>query len=313
MNEEAVISSKIEGTQATQYELFQFEAGMEQPEEKGHDIQEIQNYRTALLEGERALKDYPFSLHLVRSLHKILMSSVRGMDKNPGEFRKDQNWIGKPGCPIEEASFIPPSPLILDDCLRDWEAYSRTDDMDPIIQTGIAHAQFEMIHPFKDGNGRIGRVVITLFLHWKRLLPGPQFYLSRYLEKNRDEYYLRLAAISERGDWNGWLAFFLTAVRAQSEDNAARVRRILDLYERTKNRIVLETHSQYAITLLDAIFRQPIFTASTLVTKYGIERPTAAQLLRRMKEAGLLTEIREARGQRPAVLCFPELLKITEA
>ena len=121
MNEEAVISSKIEGTQATQYELFQYEAGMEQPGEKGHDIQEIQNYRTALLEGERALKGYPFSLHLVRSLHKILMSSVRGMDKNPGEFRKDQNWIGKPGCPIEEASFIPPSPLILDDCLRDRE------------------------------------------------------------------------------------------------------------------------------------------------------------------------------------------------
>ena len=313
VNEEAVVSSKIEGTQATQYDLFQYEAGMEQPEEKGRDIQEIQNYRTALLEGEKVLDDYPFSLHLVRSLHKILMTSVRGMEKSPGDFRKDQNWIGRPGCAIEEASFIPPSPLVLDDCLRAWEAYVQSSDIDPIFQTAIAHAQFELIHPFKDGNGRIGRVIITLYLRAKRLLPGPQFYLSRYLERNRDEYYARLSAISERGDWNGWLDFFLTAVRAQSEENSSKIRRVLELYERTKRRIADETHSQFAITLLDAIFRQPIFTARMLVSRHGLEKPTAAQLVRRMKEAGLLKEIREARGQRPAVMSFPELLKITES
>jgi len=312
-NEEAVVSSKIEGTQATQYDLFQYEAGMEQPEEKGRDIQEIQNYRTALLEGEEALKSYPFSLHLVRSLHKILMDSVRGMDKSPGEFRKDQNWIGRPGCAMEEATFIPPSPLILDDCLHSWETYVQSADIDPIFQTAVTHAQFELIHPFKDGNGRIGRVITTLYLRAKRLLPGPQFYLSRYLEKHRDEYYARLSSISERGDWNGWLEFFLTAVRAQSEENSTKIRRVLDLYERTKRRIAGETHSQFAITLLDAIFQQPVFTVRMLVQKHGLEKPTAAQLVRRMKEAGLLTEIREARGQRPAVLCFAELLTITES
>jgi Fic family protein len=313
INEEAVISSKIEGTQATQYDLFQYEAGMEQSEEKGHDIQEIQNYRTALIDGERALDSYPFSLHLVRSLHKALMNSVRGQDKCPGEFRKEQNWIGKPGCTIEEASFVPPSPLILGDCLSSWEAYVQADDIDPIIQTAIAHAQFELIHPFKDGNGRIGRVIITLFLRYKELLPGPQFYLSRYLERNRDEYYGRLSAISERGDWDGWLDFFLRAVRMQSEENASKLRLAFALYESTKKRIIEETRSQYAITMLDAIFRQPIFTASMLVLGQGLEKPTVAQLVRKLKAAGLLTEIREARGQRPAVLCFPELLKITEA
>jgi Fic family protein len=249
----------------------------------------------------------------VRSLHKTLMNSVRGMDKSPGEFRKDQNWIGRPGCTIEEATFVPPSPLILDDCLRSWEAYIQSTDIDPIVQTAIAHAQFELIHPFKDGNGRIGRVIITLYLRSKRLLPGPQFYLSRYLERNRDEYYSRLSAISDQRDWDGWLEFFLTAVRAQSEENATKIRQVLELYEKTKKRIADETHSQYAITLLDAIFRQPIFTASMLVAKHSLERPTVAQLVRRMKETGLLTEIREARGQRPAVLSFPELLKITEA
>lgn len=313
INEEAVISSKIEGTQATQYDLFQYEAGMEQGEEKGRDIQEIQNYRTALALGEGTLESYPFSLHLVRSLHKALMDSARGKDKSPGEFRRDQNWIGRPGCTIEEAIFIPPSPFILDDCLRAWESYVQSSDLDPIIQTAIAHAQFELIHPFKDGNGRIGRVIITLLLRYKGLLPGPQFYLSRYLERNRDEYYARLSAISERKDWNGWLEFFLHAVSGQSAENATKVRRAFELYERTKKRIVDETHSQYAITMLDAIFRQPIFTASMLVSGQGLEKPTVAQLLRKMKTAGLLTQIREARGQSPAVLCFPELLKLTES
>jgi Fic family protein len=313
INEEAVISSKIEGTQATQYDLFQYEAGMDQSEEKGRDIQEIRNYRTALIEGEAALKDYPFSLHLVRGLHKTLMNSVRGKDKSPGEFRKDQNWIGRPGCTIEEATYIPPSPLILDDCLRAWETYVQSSDIDPIVQAAITHAQFELIHPFKDGNGRIGRVIITLFLRYKRLLPGPQFYLSRYLERNRDEYYERLSAISERKDWDGWLEFFLTAVRSQSSENISKIRRVRELYEITKGRIIEETHSQYAITVLDAIFRQPIFTASMFVSGQGLEKPTVAQLMRKMKAAGMLVEIREARGQRPAVLCFPELLKITES
>jgi Fic family protein len=312
MSEEAVLSSKIEGTQATQYELFQYEASMEQDEGKGRDIQEIQNYRTALIEGESALGEYPFSLHLVRGLHKTLMDSVRGKDKSPGEFRRDQNWIGKPGCTIEDASFIPPSPLILGDCLHSWEAYIQSTDIDPIVQAAIAHAQFELIHPFKDGNGRIGRVIVTLFLRYKGLLPGPQFYLSRYLERNREEYLSRLSAISEARDWDGWLDFFLRAVQLQSDENASKVRRILALYERTKQRIVEETRSQYAIAVLDAIFRHPVFTASMLVSEQGLEKPTVAQLVRRMKAAGLVTEIREARGQRPAVLLFPELLKITE-
>ena len=197
-NQEAVLSSRIEGTQATVEEVLEHEAGQEYGEDKKQDIQEIINYRRALHLATESVTDRPISLGLIRELHKVLMDSVRGQDKEPGEFRKDQNWIGAPGCPIEQATFIPPGPLQLMDHMHNWESYLSKEDADPIMQTAIVHAQFELLHPFKDGNGRIGRLLIPLFLFSKDSLSGPMFYLSAYLERNRDEYYARLRAVSEK-------------------------------------------------------------------------------------------------------------------
>ena len=187
--QEAVLSSKIEGTQATVDEVLEQEAGLLKQGEKFQDIQEISNYRQALYAAREHLKDYPIRLSFVRELHRILMSSVRGQDKTPGEFRKDQNWIGKHGCTMEQATFVPPNPLRLPDHLQAWETYMDSNDVDFLLQTAVVHAQFELLHPFKDGNGRIGRILIPLFLYQKRALSQPMFYLSEYLEANREEYY----------------------------------------------------------------------------------------------------------------------------
>jgi len=165
--QEAVLSSKIEGTQATVDEVLEQEAGMKKEGEKYKDIQEISNYRSALFQASEHLKDYPIRLPLILHLHSILLSSVRGQGKTPGEFRKDQNWIGRQGCTIEEATFVPPSPLTLLEHLQAWQHYLDFDDSDFLLQVAVTHAQFELLHPFKDGNGRIGRLLIPLFLYQK--------------------------------------------------------------------------------------------------------------------------------------------------
>ena len=166
--EEAVLSSKIEGTQATVDDVLEQEAGIPKEGEKAKDIQEIINYRKALRSAHPYLNERPITLSFVRGLHKILLNSVRGQDKTPGEFRKDQNWIGKYGCTIEDASFVPPNPLQLQDHLEAWQNYMASNDIDLLLQTAVVHAQFELLHPFKDGNGRIGRILIPLFLYQKK-------------------------------------------------------------------------------------------------------------------------------------------------
>jgi Fic family protein len=313
---EAVLSSKIEGTQATIDEVLQQEAGIEKEGEKYKDIQEIINYRIALYQSNEYLKDYPIRLSFVRELHRILMNSVRGQDKTPGEFRKDQNWIGKIGCLITEATFVPPSPLLLIDYLEDWERYIDSDDIDFLLQAAVVHAQFELLHPFKDGNGRIGRILIPLFLFQKKALSQPIFYLSEYLEIHREEYYQRLNAISTENDWNGWIAFFLKAITLQSRKNSYRVKAILKLYEEMKLYIQQTTRSQYSIHLLDALFSRPIFRSTDFVQKFEqahkIHAKTTLGLLRQLKKAKVLQELQPAAGRRSAVLCFTELLALTE-
>jgi Fic family protein len=314
--QEAVLSSKIEGTQATVDEVLEQEAGLLKEGEKYKDIQEISNYRQALFKARDYLQDYPIRLGFVRELHRILMSSVRGQDKNPGDFRRDQNWIGRQGCTMEQASFVPPNPLQLPDYLQAWERYLDSDDMDFLLQTAVVHAQFELLHPFKDGNGRIGRILIPLFLYQKRALSQPMFYLSEYLENHRDEYYQRLKAISADRDWNGWIAFFLRATTAQAGQNIRRVEAIKALYDEMKGAIQETTHSQYSVHLLDAIFSKPIFRTSDLAQKlsadYGIHEKTAPALLRQLKEAGILRELQSGSGRRAATLCFPRLINLAE-
>jgi Fic family protein len=314
--QEAVLSSKIEGTQATVDEVLEQEAGLIKEGEKYKDIQEISNYRQALFKAREYLEVYPIRLGFVRELHRILMSSVRGEDKNPGEFRLDQNWIGRPRCPIEQASFVPPNPVQLPDFLQVWERYLDSDDVDFLIQTAVVHAQFELLHPFKDGNGRIGRILIPLFLYQKRALSQPMFYLSEYLENHRDEYYERLKAISAEQDWDGWIAFFLRATIVQAGQNTRRVEAIKALYSEMKVAIQETTHSQYSVHLLDAIFSKPIFRTSDLAQKltadYGIHEKTAPALLRQLKAAGILRELQAGSGRRPATLCFPRLINMAE-
>lgn len=311
-NQEAVLSSKIEGTQATVDEVLEQEAGIIKEGEKADDIQEIINYRQAIYRAHDYLRESPVTLSLVRELHKILLSSTRGQDKMPGEFRKDQNWIGSYGCAIEEASFVPPGPLQLHDHLEAWQDYMTTRDIDSILQTAVVHAQFELIHPFKEGNGRIGRILIPLFLYQKKRLSEPMFYLSSYLEAHREEYYVRLQNISQEDDWNGWIAFFLKAITEQSKDNNQKVKAIMALYEKMKTKIQGITHSQYTIDLLDAIFERPVFRTTDLVSRSRINKKTAMSLLKQLREADILAVLLEGGGRRPAVLGFPELLKITE-
>jgi Fic family protein len=314
--QEAVLSSKIEGTQATVDEVLEQEAGLIKEGEKYKDIQEISNYRTALFAAREYLESYPIRLGFIRELHRILMDSVRGQDKTPGEFRKDQNWIGRAGCTIENATFVPPNPVQLPDYLSAWEHYLDSDDIDFLIQTAVVHAQFELLHPFKDGNGRIGRILIPLFLYQKRALSQPMFYLSEYLEHNRDEYYERLKAISAERDWNGWIAFFLRGVSQQAEENSHRVQQIRSLYDEMKQAIQETTRSQYTVHLLDAIFSKPIFRTSDLSAQlyrdFGIHEKTAPNLLRQLRDAGILQELEPSSGRRPATLCFPKLINLAE-
>lgn len=314
--QEAVLSSRIEGTQATMDEVLEQEAGLVKPGETGNDVLEISNYRRALLAARQHLVDYPVRLGLVRELHRILMDSVRGQDKSPGEFRREQNWIGSPGCAVEQASFVPPNPVQLPDYLQAWEGYIDSDDVDFLVQVAVMHAQFELLHPFMDGNGRIGRILIPLFLFQKRVLSEPMFYLSAYLERNREEYYQRLKAISAQADWNGWIVFFLQGVAIQAQDNGQRVQQIKSLYEEIKQAIQDVTHSQYTVHLLDAIFTRPIFRASDLAQRlkqdFGVHEKTTPGLLRQLREANILSVLRPGSGRRSAVLCFPRLINLAE-
>lgn len=263
-NQEAVLSSRIEGTQASLTEVLKHEAGEQYSEAKRGDIKEIVNYRRALLTAEEVLKDRPVTLSLIRELHAMLMEDVRGGDKTPGAFRTDQNWIGPKGCKIEEARFVPPSPLMMRDALENLEGYIASDDIDPLVQLAIVHAQFEIIHPFNDGNGRLGRMLIPLLLFQKGVLQRPMFYLSEYLEASDQEYRDRLLAITNNGDWQGWVEFFLWAVHKQADSNTAKAKRIHALYDEMKAHVRDITHSQFAVAALDAFFTRPILNTSTL-------------------------------------------------
>jgi Fic family protein len=310
--QEAVLSSKIEGTQATLDEVLEHEAGIEVEQEKQKDIQEIVNYRTALTSARDYLADRPISLGLLREMHKILLDSVRGQDKSPGEFRKEQNWIGPYGVTFEQATFVPPSPFQLMNHLEQWETYLRGNDIDNLLQAGVVHAQFELIHPFKDGNGRIGRLLIPLFLYQKKCISSPMFYLSAYLEEHREDYYQALRKISQQQDWNTWLAFFLQAIEQQAIENASRVRKIHLLYDEMKEPIRTISHSQYTIQALDGLFDRPIFQTSDFVKRTGIPKQTTMPMLRQLKEAGILTALREASGRRSTIYAFKALLNTAE-
>lgn len=311
---EAELSSKIEGTIATANEVYQQQAGEKFDPEKSADIQEILNYRSTLRTAGSALEDNPLTLHMLRQMHENLMQGVRGQDKNLGRFRATQNWIGPRGCTIEQATYVPPAPYILQDLLEQFIEFINlaNDTLDPIIQAALIHAQFELIHPFDDGNGRIGRILIPLFLARKGSIVSPSLYLSGYLESNREVYYQKLENISRQQDWLGWVEFFLHAVVEQSENNLILVRKIIALYEEKKKEISDLLHSDQSIFILDMLFDTPVFRANELHKRLGIQRQRAAQYIRILKQAGIIYELRPSSGRTPALLSFEHLWKITD-
>ena len=314
-NEEATLSSKIEGTQVTTDQVFQQEAGiLPKVEEEINDIQEIINYRKVLLFAEKVLDgNKTISLSFILDMHKKLMeNSVRGRNKNPGEFRKDQNWIGSYGSSIEQASFIPPNPFQLPNHLKDFEKYLIFNDKDFLVQTAIIHAQFELLHPFKDGNGRIGRVLIPLFLYCKNKLDAPIFYLSAYLEAHRDEYYSKLRKISQKGDWQGWIEFFLKGIEVQVNSNIKKLEEMTSLYNKMKEEIRRITHSQYSIKLLDSFFQRPIFNISQLHKESQIPITSIKNFIPKLKNNNIIKEIRKGRGRQASVFAFWDLIDITK-
>jgi len=313
--QEAVLSSRIEGTQATLGEVLKFEAG-EAPEgeSRRQDIEEIINYRVSMKLAETELQKRSFNLNLLKKLHQVLLAGVRGRDKARGQFRTTQNLIGLPGANMDTAQFVPPKPQILPEYLDNWEKYWHMDRLDPLVQLAIIHAQFEVLHPFLDGNGRLGRMIVPLFLYEKKLLSHPEFYVSAYLEEHRDEYVERLHAICIESDgWDKWIAFFLKTLEEQARANGAKAQAIIQLYERLKKQVIDTTHSQFAVPLLDLMFKQPIFPSNIFDNIKGMPTKTAIlTMLNKLKAVKILKVVRLSSGRRAQVLALPELINVCE-
>ena len=289
MTQEAVLSSKIEGTQATFQEVLEFEANTNKNREKKDDILEIKNYRMAMGHAVSKLNSVPLCTRLIKEMHEILMNDVRGSSKDPGNFRKTQNWIGKPNSTIEDASFVPPQPEKLNDIMTNFEKYLNYEDKDIIVQAAIMHAQFEIIHPFLDGNGRIGRMLIPLLFYSKKIMSEPVFYISSSFEKNRNDYYANLNTITSTGNWNDWISFFIYSINEQSNEYILKTKKIKNLYEGYKDRVSDITKSQKIIQILDTLFTVPVFRSVQFSELSGIPQKTCERNIRQLYEDGILT------------------------
>ncbi|HEX6036944.1 Fic family protein [Longimicrobium sp.] len=311
--QEAVLSSRIEGTQATMGEVLGFEAGQGAASPaRQEDIHEILNYRSAMREAEALLRTLPLSLRVVRAAHRVLMSGVRGGLSAPGEYRQVPNWIGPPGCSMEAARFVPIDAAGLPRAMGEWERFAHEPMPDQLVKLAVLHAEFEALHPFLDGNGRIGRMLVPLFMWQEGLIRRPMFYISAYFEARREEYYARLLGVSESNDWTSWCVFFLEAVQAQAEQNLEKAQGMFRLYEEMKVAFADATRSQYAIRALDWIFAHPIFRTSVFVQGSGIPAATATRFVRVLRENGILREAVPASGRRAGLLVFPSLLNLAE-
>lgn len=314
--QEAVLSSRIEGTQASMAEVFEYEAEegvADIPDDRKNDIDEILNYRNALIHALELLVDLPLCQRVFKETHRVLLDGVRGHGKSPGEYRRTPNWIGTPGCTIEEARFVPISAEQLPEAMSTWEKYIHEENvLDRLVQLAVIHAEFEALHPFLDGNGRLGRMSIPLFMFKTGLIQSPMFYISAFFEANRDVYYEKLLAISRDNDWTGWCEFFLQAVTTQAQENQEKAEAILSLYNHLKIRISELTRSQYSIRALDFIFKRPVFRSSEIAKHSGIPEPTAKRILALLRKESILIVIRKSRGSRAARYAFKDLLNAAE-
>jgi Fic family protein len=312
MTQEAVLSSKIEGTQASLSEVLAFEAAPQRKLDNINDIEEVINYRNALLFATEELENRPICLNFIKDIHNILLKGVRGQNKARGEFRKIQNWVGKPNSTIETASYIPPAPHLLLEYLSNWEKYCHYVEKDKLVQLAIIHAQFEIIHPFLDGNGRIGRILIPLFLYEQKILKYPAMYVSEFFEENRQKYYDNLRAVSTNKAWNEWINYFLEAIINQAENNTNRAKGIVTLYEEMKTAIQEITKSRNSLKIQDFLFSKLIFETPNFTESTKLSKPHAARVIKSLLENKIINIITPAQGRRPAMYSFLPLMKIIQ-
>lgn len=294
---EAVLSSQIEGTQSTLEDLLEVE--LEPDRGKGSDVGDIVNYIRAMNHGLKRLDALPLSLRLIREIHAELLSDGRGAHATPGEFRKTQNWIGASGASLNQATFVPPPVPEMLEALSAFEKYLHTPSEYPVLlDVGLAHAQFETIHPFLDGNGRVGRLLITFILVHTGTLRSPLLYLSFYFKLNRAEYYDRLMAVRRRGDWEGWLKFFLRGVAETAQEATKTAEHIFELRERHRALVIEEGLGANGLKLLSLLYRRPLVNVKLVADSIESAFPTANRLVSRFEELGLLVETTGQRRSR---------------
>jgi Fic family protein len=308
---EAVLSSKIEGTQASLSDVVLLEAGLPSARGAEGDVREVLNYARALEFALHPQGQLPVSLRLIRQLHEILMTGVRGAvpGKTPGEFRRSQNWIGPPGCSLEEATFIPPREEEMNQALFALESYLHSNDkLPPLLRLALIHYQFEAIHPFLDGNGRVGRLLVSFLLCEWELLAQPLLYLSAFFERRQSEYYDRLLRVSLHGEWGAWVAFFLEGVSVESRDAVERSQRLRALRDDYRARLQKARASALPLRLVDALFDRPALTVRQARELLGVTYPAARGNLDKLVAAGIL----EPRPSHPKTYLATEIVRLLQ-
>ncbi len=309
---EAVLSSRIEGTQATLEDVFSAQAATQRAG-PSDDVREVMNYVTALEYGLRRTKELPISLRLIRELHERLMKNVRGGPLTPGEFRRAQNFIGPPGCRLEDATYVPPPALQMKEALDRFEKYLHEErrTLPPLVRLALIHYQFEAIHPFLDGNGRVGRLLVTLLLCAEGLLPQPLLYLSAYFERNRREYYRLLLEVSQSGSWTAWVKFFLTGVSQEARDAVARSNQLLALRQEYRKKLQAEKAPGRTLELMEMLFTEPVVTVRGAKQRLKVTTRAAQQNVDRLVRAGIVKEV--TGKQRNRIFVAQKILRIVEA
>ena len=308
---EAVISSRIDGGRATLGEVLEFEAGqkVDAPALR-RDIEQTLNYHLALRRAQQMLTELPLCLGVIRAAHRTLFNGTQRTEQAPGELRSGPGPAGRPGAVVDSASYMPIDAAELPDAVAKWERYMHETVPDPLIHLAILYAEFEALHPFAEGNGRLGRMLVPLFLWQQGMVRRPVFYVSAYFEERRDLHHDGLLAVFRDGDWTTWCRYFLEALRVQAEDNLAKAREIFDLYDRTTRHFSVITRSPNTVDALTWLFGHPVLRSSDFTTTAGVPKRTAHRLLGILMEEGILHEIRPANGRRPALLGFPGLLNL---
>lgn len=313
-NQEAVVSSRMEGTISTLDEVLRYEADREEDEttDPNHyrtEAVEVFLYSRALTQAQHAIENgTPISPWLIRSAHRVLLGFGRGASLNPGEFKTEQNYLADRS--RRKIQFIPISPQALGLGMEKLTEFIDNGDWELLLRTAVAHLEFEALHPFKDGNGRIGRMLITLMLWHYGAISAPHFYISGYFEERRDEYIERMRAVSQSGAWTDWIVFFLAAVEDQAKQNLAQAERIRALYEEMKDEFRRLLRNQWSTTALDFVFARPVFRNNMFTGRSGIPAPTAHKFTRTLVDNGLLETLEAASGRRPALYRFEPLLRI---